>query len=70
MQRLEPRTNTLFEQTMARYPRSMVQPDDILDALVALVTGRASNDELKCMPAKPERDKRGMPMRMMYRVPG
>lgn len=67
LQKFEPRTQALFDATMKRYPRSVVQADDILDALVALVTARSDGLHLKSLPAEPEFDRQGLPMRMMYR---
>lgn len=65
----EPRTEELFQQAMRLYKRRDVQADDILDALVALVTGRAVDGALGSLPEDPPVDSNGLQMRMVYRLP-
>ncbi|MFZ2087901.1 MAG: DUF429 domain-containing protein, partial [Desulfobaccales bacterium] len=45
-------------------------PDDLLDALAAAVTGLLGGKKLETLPETPERDSHGLPMEMVYFVPG
>jgi hypothetical protein len=40
--------------------------DDVLDALVAVVTGHAGGENLKTLPEVPEQDAHGLRMEMVY----
>ena len=64
----EPKTQVLLQAVMTGYRRSEVQTDDVLDALVALVTARAESEALRATPNQPESDQNGLPMQMMYRA--
>ena len=60
-------TYAIVSQTLEKYPRNIVSKDDILDALVAVLTGLGP---LKSLPDPPEIDDRGLPMQMFYRAFG
>ena len=53
------------EAALAHYPRKIVAPDDILDALVCAVTAKMA-DKWKTVPAVPEIDSKGLSMEMVY----
>ena len=62
---LQPGIVQVVESTLARYPRKMVAPDDILDALVCAVTASMA-EHWKTVPSVPEIDSKGLPMEMVY----
>lgn len=66
--RFEP-SETITEQVLARYRRSEVARDDILDALAAAVTGYLSRGQLSTIPADVPKDAYGLPMEMVYYLP-
>lgn len=61
----EPRTRDVLEATLSRFKRSEAQADDMLDALVALVTARTDASMLISWPSVPELDECGLPMRVV-----
>ena len=65
-----PEAADLRDQAMRSFKRSVLQEDDVLDALVVLLTARADAAELRYLPEKSVADERGLPMRMVYWVPG
>jgi predicted RNase H-like nuclease len=62
---LQPELEQVVETALARYPRKVVAPDDILDALVCAVTARLEG-HWRTVPAVPEIDSKGLPMEMVY----
>lgn len=59
---------TIVEQAMAKFPRSKVARDDVIDALVCAVTAAGVWDgSLRTLPEEPERDGFGLAMEMVYR---
>ncbi|MDH3638247.1 MAG: DUF429 domain-containing protein [Gammaproteobacteria bacterium] len=52
-----------------RYSGLKVSRDDVLDALVAMVTAMQPREHLRTLPASPEIDDEGLPMEMVYAVP-
>lgn len=56
----------LFEQAMATHPRSQVQADDILDAMVLGVMAEGNKKTLISLPDPVEQDRFGLPMRIVY----
>ena len=44
-----------------------VQPDDILDAMVAAITASKDSKALQTLPEQPPRDRYGLPMEIVYR---
>lgn len=63
----EPQTPQLLQAAMTGFRRSEVQADDVLDALVALVTASSDSAALQSLPEQSEMDQQSLPMRMMYR---
>jgi predicted RNase H-like nuclease len=48
--------------------RSVLGPDDVLDALVAAVTALLSSENSKTLPEVPEHDAHGLRMEMVYAI--
>ncbi|MGD8807066.1 MAG: DUF429 domain-containing protein [Chloroflexota bacterium] len=63
-------TEALAEAALSRYRRSEVARDDILDAMVAAVSGYMSRGQLSAIPADPPCDAYGLAMEMVYYEPG
>lgn len=64
-----PYTEKLFNYAEQRYLRKEVARDDILDALVAVVTASRESQGLLTIPEKPEIDAKGLPMEMVCVYP-
>ena len=64
-----PQAANLRDQAMRSFKRSVLQEDDVLDALVVLLTARAGAAELRYLPEKSVADEHGLPMRMVYWQP-
>ena len=63
----ERRTDDIFCDARAKYYKTRVADDDIIDALVAAVTAkRGWPGNLRTLPKKPKRDPKGLPMEMVY----
>ena len=65
-----PEAAKLREEAMRSFKRSVLQEDDVLDALVVLLTARADAAELRYLPEESVPDECGLPMRMAYWQPG
>ena len=65
-----PEAANLRDQAMLSFKRSVLQEDDVLDALVVLLKARADAAELHYLPEKSVPDECGLPMRMVYWQPG
>jgi len=61
-----PDAGAIFEAAAEAHSRKEVGRDDILDALVCAVTARFGLARLRALPAQPEVDARGLPMRILY----
>lgn len=61
-----PSARELAVRAIGNYKRSEVAKDDILDALVAMLTAAAREANLKTLPSSPPIDSRGLPMEMVY----
>uniref|UniRef100_A0A7C3Z0V3 DUF429 domain-containing protein n=1 Tax=Desulfobacca acetoxidans TaxID=60893 RepID=A0A7C3Z0V3_9BACT len=70
LQGVFPQANSVFLDFKEAVPRGKVAPDDLLDALAAAVTALMGENNLKTLPPSPERDAYGLPMEMVYFVPG
>ena len=56
----------LVNHALQQFSHSEVSPDDILDAFAAALTSVLSKGNLSSIPEKPEVDRFGLPMRMVY----
>lgn len=70
LQRVFPQARSLFVDLKKNLPGKAAAPDDLVDALAAAVTGLLGGNKLKTLPETPERDACGLPMEMVYFVPG
>ncbi len=61
-----PTAREAVAESLARYTRSEVVRDDVLDALALALTAAQPSAQLKTLPARPEHDSRGLPMEMVY----
>jgi predicted RNase H-like nuclease len=65
--RFYPKVNAIISNAREKYRRKEVKEDDILDALVAVITALAGLNALISVPDPPEPDECGLPMQMLYR---
>jgi predicted RNase H-like nuclease len=63
----EASSSELLERALSETRRVQLQADDILDALVALVTAEAPAGMLRSLVGQPGRDQHGLAMEMVYR---
>lgn len=60
-----PGSDALLDDALARYRRSEVARDDLLDALVCALTARHPRARLRTLPDPPARDDEGLPMQIV-----
>ncbi|MEX2531617.1 MAG: DUF429 domain-containing protein [Gemmatimonadota bacterium] len=65
-----PGAEAVYSSALRRWKRSEVARDDLVDALAAAVTGWIGGDRLQSLPGVQEADPRGLPMEMVYAMPG
>jgi predicted RNase H-like nuclease len=65
-----PQTETILSHGITSLWIQDLERDDVLDALAAAVTGLLGGGKLKTLPEIPERDVHGLPMEMVYFMPG
>jgi predicted RNase H-like nuclease len=58
------------EEVLTAHPRSELASDDVLDALVGATIAYIGADQLETLPARPERDSRGLRMEMVFVATG
>ena len=66
LQKFLPNAQDLVQEALDNHKRSAVARDDIIDALVALITGCTADDKLITLPANPPLDLRGLAMEIVY----
>ena len=66
LQKFLPNAEALVQDALKNHKRSEVARDDIIDALVALVTGCTADDKLITLPTNPPLDLRGLVMEIVY----
>ena len=66
LQKFLPNAQTLVQDALKNHRRYEVARDDIIDALVALVTGCTADDKLITLPANPPLDARSLAMEIVY----
>ena len=66
LQKFLPNAQALVQQPLNKHKRSAVARDDIIDALVALVTGCTADDKLVTLPPHPPLDSRSLAMEIVY----
>jgi predicted RNase H-like nuclease len=67
-----PQTNEIVQQALDQFQRKDLARDDIQDALALAISARiASNsNSIGTVPLNPPLDKKGLPMEIVYAVPG
>jgi predicted RNase H-like nuclease len=65
-----PDCRAFFEQARDGFPRREVASDDIIDAMVCAVTAKFGYGQYRTVPDRPVRDGQGLPMEMVYCLPG
>lgn len=65
----EPGANAFLQHVLYETARTDLQADDVLDALVALVTAEAPRGHLANLAGEPAQDQEGLRMEMVYREP-
>jgi predicted RNase H-like nuclease len=66
LQTYYPQAQALLDHGLSAYLRKEVKRDDILDALCGALTARKGFANLSAIPLKPEWDRQGLPMEMVY----
>ena len=66
LQKFLPNAQDLVQKPLDKHRRSAVARDDIIDALVALITGCTTDDQLLSLPDKPPLDSHGLAMEIVY----
>ena len=67
--RYEPEAEALVERALSETRRSDLAVDDVIDAIVALVTAEAPTNSLMSIVGKPSRDEHGLIMEMVHLDP-
>lgn len=70
LQRIYPQTNKMLSYKISSLRPQELARDDLMDALAAAVTAFLGQGRLATLPPHPERDARGLPMEMVYFIPG
>jgi predicted RNase H-like nuclease len=70
LQRFFPPAGEIWTEAQGTFRHREVSRDDILDALVAAVTGLYGGKALKTLPPCPQTDSQGIPMEIVYFAPG
>lgn len=66
LKRFFPAAEALFQKAAFQYLRRQVALDDIIDAMVAVVTAKFGHGAYKTLPASLETDSHGNPMEIVY----
>ena len=61
-----PRSGQAAAEAFLRYSGYRLSRDDVMDALVVMVTAMQPRDRLRTLPARPATDSQGLPMEMVY----
>jgi len=64
-----PRSGAIYKAALDRYKRKEVARDDILDALALTVAASMLDEGGASLPEKPEKDRLGLPMEIVYAIP-
>ncbi len=63
----QPKAEILLKRVLRETRRQDVQADDVLDALVAHVSGLAAPSDIRRLVGIPSVDDQGLPMQMLFR---
>jgi hypothetical protein len=61
-----PEARQIVAEAQARYPRSILGRDDILDALVLALSAALPSERLGTLPDTPSQDGEGLPMEIVF----
>jgi predicted RNase H-like nuclease len=67
--KIYPAAKTIVDHALKRFLRKDLAKDDILDATALAVSARFPSKFIRTVPQKPPRDKKGLPMEIVYAVP-
>jgi predicted RNase H-like nuclease len=66
LKKVYPETNAVVENALKRFMRKDLARDDILDAIVLAVSAKLPLRSMRTVPSNPPRDKKGLPMEIVY----
>jgi len=66
LQKLYPQSTNIFKSAVEHYKRIDLTKDDILDAIALAITATSSREMLCTLPEYPERDRKDLPMEIVY----
>ena len=71
LEKVEPKTQEIFDAACSKFYRKDVARDDVLDALAAAVAARGwwQGQGLRTLPENPDKDSKGLAMEMVCREP-
>ena len=69
LKKICPHTEAMVNLALHRFRRKDLARDDILDAIVLAVSAGYSPESIKTVPPDPPRDKKGLPMEIVYAMP-
>jgi predicted RNase H-like nuclease len=69
LEKIYPHTAAMVDTAVHQFNRKGLARDDILDAIVLAVSAGCSPESIKTIPSVPPRDKRGLPMEIVYALP-
>ena len=69
LQKIYPQTKAIVGKALERFMRKDLARDDILDAIVLAVSARFRLTSIRTVPPAPPRDKKDLPMEIVYFVP-
>ena len=69
LKNIYPNSRAILHQSLDQFLRRDLAKDDILDAIALAISARLSLQVIKTVPSTPPRDKKGLPMQMVYALP-
>ncbi|MGD9182591.1 MAG: DUF429 domain-containing protein [Desulfobacterales bacterium] len=69
LKKICPETEAIVGKTLERFMRKDLARDDILDAMILGVSAKLPLTSIRTVPSNPPRDKKGLPMEIIYFVP-
>jgi predicted RNase H-like nuclease len=69
LEKTYPHTAAMVDLALHQFRRKGLARDDILDAIVLAVSAGCSPESIKTVPSVPPRDKKNLPMEMVYAMP-
>jgi predicted RNase H-like nuclease len=69
LKNIYPQTAAVVDLALHRFRRKELARDDILDAIALAVSARCPAESIKSVPADPPKDKKGLPMEIVYAMP-